>query len=584
MRFSVSILAFNQLAHTQRCVASVLAHSPAETELLLTDNGSTDGTAEYFAALARDHPARVRLRINAENLGFIAPNRAALAAARGEFFAMLNNDCEVSPGWLEKLAAPFGQFPRAALSGPKSGCSALRDDLRGYRVPAPEDRAATAPARGVPPMRPKWVPRNVLPAGDAAQGGFEYIEGSCVLGRASILREVGLFSPDLEFAYGEDADLCLRLRHLGYTLHLVDVAIAHAGGSTRKTSPELDAKLRECEQRNHEHVRRRFGHYLKVRRTDYPIFVLRKHARGDVLLTTPVVRALATRFATCPIHVRTLFPEFFARHPLVASAGPDLVPPRNALVIDLETAYEDRPRTNIIDAYADAAGLLREEVPHRLEMYPAEEAHAWARRQLASVDADELSGGPARRWCAIHPGPTLWPGKNWSMARWAAVAEQLRAEGWSVVLVGSDRPLSHSADVPREVRGGSTANDDAGAIPCALDLRGRGVTTMHQLAAVLARCGLFVGVDSCPMHVAQSMGVPTVGLFGCTTASLIMTDSSPHVGVEADRTHPEAGIRHTWQGVRKITTAGAVMELITVEQVLAGIAQVMHGSCKPATA
>lgn len=529
-RFTISILALNNLAFTKRCVESVLAHSDlTQTELIITDNGSTDGTSEYFASLPSSYrlpPTALRVTRNAANRGFIEPNREALALARGEFFLLLNNDCEVSPGWLEKLAAPFAQFPRAAITGPRSGCSALRPDWTGYR---------TDPTRR-----------------------FEYIEGSCLCIKTRIAREHGLFSPDLEFAYGEDSDLCLRMRRLGYTLHLVDVKIAHHGGATRKQVPGLVA----IEKRNHARLQSRFGHYLKFGCMDYPIIVKRKHAIGDVLLTTPILRALKQKFPVNPLHVQTMFPEIFARNPHVAGAA-QRVQDRLMLrghIISLESAYEDRPLTNVIDAYAIAAGLDPAAIPHRLEMFPDPSDHAWAAAQLDRLTV-RLSDRPTEhRLCAIAAGPTLWPGKNWPLDRWHRVANELRSQGWRVVAIGVE---------------------NGHALPCDLDLRGH--TTRHQLAAVLARCAMFVGVDSFPMHCAQAMGCPTVGLFGCTSPEFLMTDSSPHVAVCADPSHRDAGARHKLKGVVTVVTTGAVMQTITVDQVLRGIDRLVSSGSQRST-
>ncbi|HSN76284.1 MAG TPA: glycosyltransferase family 9 protein, partial [Anaerolineae bacterium] len=101
---------------------------------------------------------------------------------------------------------------------------------------------------------------------------------------------------------------------------------------------------------------------------------------------------------------------------------------------------------------------------------------------------------------AIHPGSGGYaPARRWEPAKWAGVADELvRRYGAQIVLVGT-------------LADGAAAVQAAMSTP-ALNLAGR--TTLPQLAAVLAQCDLFLGADSGVMHVAASVAVPLVALFG----------------------------------------------------------------------
>ena len=91
----------------ERCLASIARHRPADRgssiEVIVADDASTDGTAEW---LARVHPD-VRLVRLERNGGFCAAANAGIAAARGQFIQLLNNDTEVTAGWIEAGLAPF---------------------------------------------------------------------------------------------------------------------------------------------------------------------------------------------------------------------------------------------------------------------------------------------------------------------------------------------------------------------------------------------------------------------------------------------------------------------------------------------
>jgi ADP-heptose:LPS heptosyltransferase/glycosyltransferase involved in cell wall biosynthesis len=105
------------------------------------------------------------------------------------------------------------------------------------------------------------------------------------------------------------------------------------------------------------------------------------------------------------------------------------------------------------------------------------------------------------------PLVALAPGARWSFRRWppdrfaelgAWLQDEFRAR--ILILAGkSERPVANL--IESRLRGGRTAN-----------LAGR--TTLRQMAAILKRCDLFIGIDSGPMHVAAAAGIPTVGLFG----------------------------------------------------------------------
>jgi ADP-heptose:LPS heptosyltransferase len=143
----------------------------------------------------------------------------------------------------------------------------------------------------------------------------------------------------------------------------------------------------------------------------------------------------------------------------------------------------------------------------RAPTFPVEAADAvWADTWLredealaAGVDGGREGAGTL---VAIHPG-TGAPVKNWLAGRWAEVARELqRRHGARVVLTGGagERALVEQIAARVEPR------------PATLV----GETTLGQLAALFSRCGLVVGGDSGPLHLAAAVGTPTVRLYGPT--------------------------------------------------------------------
>ena len=96
---------WNQLEFTQQCIAALKNHTRPAWELIVVDNGSTDGTGTYLAGVRDMSTVPVTVVSNATNLGFPAAINQGLRLARGEYLVMLNNDVVVTDGWLDQLIA-----------------------------------------------------------------------------------------------------------------------------------------------------------------------------------------------------------------------------------------------------------------------------------------------------------------------------------------------------------------------------------------------------------------------------------------------------------------------------------------------
>lgn len=494
MKFAISVLTYSAVALSKRCIESVLKHS-ADFELILTANGNVDA-ANHFSDVAKANP-NVRVVVNEKNEGFIAPNRKVfdMAVESGaEYLILLNDDTTVPAGWLEKLEAPFKQFPTAALVGPEGGGC------------------------------------HILPNFHGTMGPFEYLEGSCLCMKVDVIRKMGLFPEQLAGAYGEDSCLSLRVREAGYSIHRVPLPISHVRGATSSMVPQA----MKWQEANHVWLKKRFAHYLKVRHFEHPILVRRADAWGDVLLTTPIIRALRKWRPLSPIHVDTNCVEVFRDNPHVAKAGRGIPVPKDALVIDLNGSYEGMKETGILEAYSQTAlTALGGEFAvddKTLDFY------------CRPADVPKFGYSPGGKVVAVHAGPVTWRSKEWGADRFNAVTKEMMSNGWTVILVGSTRTAP---------------------IACTTDTRGR--TTIHQLGAILGACNLFVGLDSFPLHLAQAMGTPSVGIFGICYSRFILTASNA-IGVDSDA--PSAGMRHRVLNSREVDDSGAAIAAITPAMVM----------------
>lgn len=501
-KFFVSLIGMNRVAGTKECVDTLLRIRSPDVFLHLTNNGSTDGTGAYFDEVAAAHP-NVEVVHNTENKFFQQPGEVAYAkaVARGfEFFILNNDDLLPYPGMFETLSAPF-KDPMVAITGPTGGCFTLSPEFHGYGG-------------------------NVV----------DYVEGSLMFFRISIMQKIRpkLFWNRLKRIYGEDSESSLIVKERGYKIVKTGPEPKHARSQTVNRDPETRRLCLEAQEHNHALLRPRWRPYLTSRRWDYPIVIRRKIALGDVLLTTPIIRAIKSVQPLAQICVETDFPDILKNNPHVRQVAKSIGTPKDALIVDLNMAYENRTDIHILDAYMDVA---RAAVPalegyefkdRRLEMYPGPNSRAWAAQFRNST------AGRNGKLVLLHAGPTAgWAGKEYPVSRFAEMATWLVKKGCHVAVVGG-RPVPQIKD--------------------ALHLEGK--TSLTQLAALCAVADLMVTIDSFPLHCGQAMRCPTVGIFGVTSSNRILTNTEKTIGIDGDPNDPHTGLRHKVTG-RVSFTEGA---------------------------
>ncbi len=201
-RVSVVTPLYNCLAHTQAMVASLQRTLPrwVSHEIILVDDGSTDGTREWLAGLG--DPFRVVL--NERNLGFAAATNRGAAVARGRILALLNNDLVFRRGWLRPMLSALSFLGRRAglVGNVQVDAASLEVDHSGIRVNLQGKPEHDRRAPGLLSLIFRPAPRVFA------------VTGACVLIRADTWRSLGGF--DEAYVNGcEDIDLCLRARELG---------------------------------------------------------------------------------------------------------------------------------------------------------------------------------------------------------------------------------------------------------------------------------------------------------------------------------------------------------------------------------
>jgi ADP-heptose:LPS heptosyltransferase/GT2 family glycosyltransferase len=456
-------------------------------ELLLIDNGSTDGTRDYLDGLASSDD-RIRVFHNEQNVGFSRSANQGVRAARGELLCFLNNDMQVPPGWLKKLIDGLGSG-HYDLAGPKLIWRLMDHRFGRRRIP--------------------------------------YIEGSCLMVRRRVLDHLGGFDEEFSPAYWEDTDFGYRAYIHGYNMkHVPLPGLVHHGGRTAFCQREFH--VGKVGARNERYFYQKWASHPFQR-----ILAVRIDSLGDVVMTTPVVAGLRQKYPNAEICMLTkgMFVAVYQGTPYADRVLDDsqqtLSRVLKNLSFDIAVNLQDHEGGRRIVREANASVRLGLDEPLMAQEVAVRQERCVQGQHLVDVMArmagvrpyrtywrvEEREQAFARQLCqrlgltdsrpkvGLHLFGSSWEGKNWPLAKAEELVRLLRAEECVPVLFGSGPafPIEGAVNLVNQ-------------------------TNIRQLAALLAQCDLLVSMDSGPMHIAGALGVPTVTTYGPTDPR----DSAPY--------------------------------------------------------
>jgi GT2 family glycosyltransferase/Flp pilus assembly protein TadD len=194
---SIIIPVWNNAALTQQCLTALADATDHVTyEVIVVDNGSTDGVQDFLRALGGD----VQVIRNEENLGFAKACNQGARAARGKHLVFLNNDTIPLKGWLSALTEEVRTHAEVAVVGSKL----LFED-------------GTIQHAGVAFSREWFLPYHIYRGVNAQAPGvshrreFQCVTAACMLVRRTVFEQVGGFDEGYRNGF-EDVDLCLKIR------------------------------------------------------------------------------------------------------------------------------------------------------------------------------------------------------------------------------------------------------------------------------------------------------------------------------------------------------------------------------------
>ncbi|TCK99850.1 GT2 family glycosyltransferase [Shimia isoporae] len=217
---SIVIPAHNKVEVTYLALCSLLlAQNDASFEVIVVDDASTDETADLETFVSG-----ITVIHNAEAQRFIRACNAGVAQAKGEYVVLLNNDVEVTSGWLDELISGFDRF---------DGVGAVGSKLL-YPNGELQDAGGMVWGTGNPwnygNRQNAWAPQFSY----ARQ--VDYLSGAALMTTREIWNEVGGLSSYLEPMYFEDTDFSFKIRDAGYKTFFIPASIVyHYEGMTSGT-------------------------------------------------------------------------------------------------------------------------------------------------------------------------------------------------------------------------------------------------------------------------------------------------------------------------------------------------------------
>lgn len=308
----------------------------------------------------------------------------------------------------------------------------------------------------------------------------EMVTGACIGIRKQVFDEVGGFNPNYRIGYWEDSDLCMTVREKGYKImYQPNSKIYHKRGHSG--------------QAHHKYVSHNIQYFTNKwinsgridplvgdRRSDKPevksILLKREAGSGDVLMAAALAPALKKKYPGSKITFLTSCVGAVQGNPHIDKVISQEDRTLYHLYCNLDLAYEYRPKIPMLQAYADTLGV------------PIQDCQPY-------IKTEPVPDLPSR-YAVFHcDNEAQWVGRTWPMPRFEILANRI-AKRLPVVCVGGSKTLNGNH----------------------INLTGH--TSIPQLAYVIQNACVFVGIDSFPMHIAQTFNVPGVCFFGSINPAL----------------------------------------------------------------
>jgi len=248
---SIIILSYNTKKLLENCLQSVIKNSPPKTEIIIVDNGSTDGSKEFLRDIKLKRyrnigknenskslklyiPITLKIILNEKNLGFARGNNQAIRYALGKFVFFLNSDTIIKDGAVEKLAQYLIKHPDITAVSPLllNEDGTIQKDPCYLKFPSPLFTFVYY-NKFLRKIADRFFPKIIYSTTNfEIPTEVDQLSGAALMIRKDIFEKIGRFDESFEHFF-EDVDLSWRLKNKGYKLLLLPSAkIIHFGGKS----------------------------------------------------------------------------------------------------------------------------------------------------------------------------------------------------------------------------------------------------------------------------------------------------------------------------------------------------------------
>jgi GT2 family glycosyltransferase len=222
---SIIIPTYNGLHYLKDCIATIRMHTPIPHEIIVVDNGSSDGTVEF----CRDE--RLVFVANPDNPGFPGACNAGMKIASGDALLLLNNDVLVPRHWLSNMLNCLYSGAEIGIVGPMTNYGSGKQ-----QIDFPYTNLEEVAAHLHHVNRGNWLE-------------VRRIIGLCMLIKREVMERIGCLDERFAPGHYEDDDYCYRARMAGYRLMIAqDAFVFHYGSSS--FNREGEARVQQLLQRN----------------------------------------------------------------------------------------------------------------------------------------------------------------------------------------------------------------------------------------------------------------------------------------------------------------------------------------------
>jgi GT2 family glycosyltransferase len=224
----IIVLNWNGKEDTIECLESLKRVTYSNYDIMLVDNGSTDGSVEFF----RKWYPTLEIIENGENLGFAEGNNVGIRKAlenEVDYVLLLNNDTVVDPEFLEEMVKVAESNLKIGIVGPKicyyhnpSKIWSVGGDINLF----------TGSIKNKGDMKPQDIFQGILTV--------DYVSGCALMIKSNLIKKIGLLDKDY-FLYFEETDWNIRARKIGYiSVVTCEAKVLHKSGASMKKVKDID--------------------------------------------------------------------------------------------------------------------------------------------------------------------------------------------------------------------------------------------------------------------------------------------------------------------------------------------------------